>query len=256
MAQLTDDCFAFGGALLSIDAALALIGAAHHAGCRQRDRAAGECGRAHPGGDVVAGIDLPPHANSAVDGFAIAHADLSPDGETVLPVGGRAAAGHPLGRPVRRGEAIRIFTGAPMPEGADTVMMQEDCVVADGQRASETRHPQRRQPAPCRRGCHGGDGRAGGRSAAEAGRSRPRGGAWQCRAAGFSAAAGRAAIDRRRGVRAGGAAAARRDLRRQPAYARGAAVRGSAASSAISASGPTAPRCSPTRWPRPAPGMI
>ncbi|HEX5319676.1 MAG TPA: gephyrin-like molybdotransferase Glp, partial [Stellaceae bacterium] len=45
------------------------------------------------------------------------------------PVGGRAAAGHPLGRKLLRGEAIRIFTGAPMPDGADTVMMQEDCIV-------------------------------------------------------------------------------------------------------------------------------
>src|SRR6185503_2279381 len=49
-----------------------------------------------------------------------------------LPIGGRAAAGHPLGRPIARGEAIRIFTGAPMPDGADTVMMQEDCVVDAG----------------------------------------------------------------------------------------------------------------------------
>jgi molybdopterin molybdotransferase len=49
-----------------------------------------------------------------------------------MPVAGRAAAGHPLGRPVARGEAIRIFTGAPMPDGTDTVMMQEDCVVAEG----------------------------------------------------------------------------------------------------------------------------
>ena len=81
--------------------------------------------------DLVAAMNLPPHANSAVDGYAVAHADLSPGGETVLPVGGRAAAGHPLGRPVRHGEAIRIFTGAPMPDGADTVLMQEDCVAAD-----------------------------------------------------------------------------------------------------------------------------
>jgi len=49
----------------------------------------------------------------------------------VLPVTGRAAAGHPLGRPARRGAAIRIFTGAPMPDGTDTVMMQEDCAVED-----------------------------------------------------------------------------------------------------------------------------
>jgi molybdopterin molybdotransferase len=78
-------------------------------------------------------MNLPPHANSAVDGYAFAHADLVPGHETVLPVLGRAAAGHPLGRPAERGAAIRIFTGAPMPEGTDTVMMQEDCVVEDGQ---------------------------------------------------------------------------------------------------------------------------
>jgi molybdopterin molybdotransferase len=47
-------------------------------------------------------------------------------------VTGRAAAGHPLGRPLLPGEAIRIFTGAPMPDGADTVMMQEDCTLEDG----------------------------------------------------------------------------------------------------------------------------
>jgi molybdopterin molybdotransferase len=82
--------------------------------------------------DLVAGMNLPPHANSAVDGYAIAHADLLSDRETVLPVGGRTAAGHPLGRLAGTGEAIRIFTGALMPEGSDTVMMQEDCATADG----------------------------------------------------------------------------------------------------------------------------
>jgi molybdopterin molybdotransferase len=77
-------------------------------------------------------MNLPPHANSAVDGYAFAHADLVPGRETVLPVCGRAAAGHPLGRRAERGGAIRIFTGASMPEGTDTVMMQEDCIVEDG----------------------------------------------------------------------------------------------------------------------------
>jgi molybdopterin molybdotransferase len=77
-------------------------------------------------------MNLPPHSNSAVDGYAFAHANLVPDRETVLLVSGRAAAGHPLGRLTGPGEAIRIFTGAPMPEGTDTVMMQEDCVVESG----------------------------------------------------------------------------------------------------------------------------
>ena len=132
MAQLSDDCFAFGGELLRIDAALARI---HERVApvveTERVALAGAAGRilAH---DLIATINLPPHANSAVDGYAVAHADLLQDRETVLPVTGRAAAGHPLGRLARPGEAIRIFTGAPMPAGTDTVMMQEDCIVEDG----------------------------------------------------------------------------------------------------------------------------
>src|SRR5580700_8876826 len=132
MAQLSDDCFAFGGTLLSVGAALALnAGRVGPVGGDETVLLREAMGRilAH---DLVAEMDLPPHANSAVDGYAITHADLSPDSDTVLPVTGRAAAGHPLGRAIERGEAIRIFTGAPMPDGADTVMMQEDCTLIDG----------------------------------------------------------------------------------------------------------------------------
>ena len=82
--------------------------------------------------EVTAAFNLPPHDNSAVDGYAVFHADLSPDAETVLPVTGRIAAGQPPGRAGQRGEAMRIFTGAPMPAGFDTVVMQEDCGVLDG----------------------------------------------------------------------------------------------------------------------------
>ncbi len=132
MAQLSDDCFAFGGALLRVDEAL----------CRIDERVVPVVSaetmslRAAVGrvlaDDLVAGMNLPPHANSAVDGYAVRHTDLSEDRETELPVSGRAAAGHPLGRAIRPGEAVRIFTGAPMPDDADTVMMQEDCVAVDG----------------------------------------------------------------------------------------------------------------------------
>jgi len=81
---------------------------------------------------VVATRNVPPHDNAAVDGYAVNFSDLKPGEPTSLPIGGRAAAGHPLGRAVQRGEAIRIFTGAQMPEGADTVLMQEDCRAEDG----------------------------------------------------------------------------------------------------------------------------
>jgi molybdopterin molybdotransferase len=97
----------------------------------------------------------------------------SPDRDTVLPVTGRAAAGHPLGRAIERGEAIRIFTGAPMPEGADTVMMQEDCTLAGG---TVTLKPGIRKGANRR---HAGEdvakgGRARRRTAPQARRSRAR----------------------------------------------------------------------------------
>jgi len=82
--------------------------------------------------DLVSPMNVPPHDNSAVDGYAVFHADLDPNNPTVLPVNGRIAAGHPFERPAERGEALRIFTGAPMPEAADTVVMQEDTIEQDG----------------------------------------------------------------------------------------------------------------------------
>jgi len=132
MAQLSDDCFAFGGELLSVDEALARIDSRVVAVVDSETVPLGSASGRVLSRDVVAAMDLPPHANSAVDGYAVAHADLSPDFDTDLPIGGRAAAGHPLDRAIRHGEAIRIFTGAPMPQGADTVLMQEDCVAAGG----------------------------------------------------------------------------------------------------------------------------
>jgi molybdopterin molybdotransferase len=132
MPQLSDDCFAFGGALMSVEAALARIDERVVPVVEIETVALQQAAGRILARDLVAEFDLPPHANSAVDGYALAHADLLPDRDTVLPVGGRAAAGHPLGRPLLRGEAIRIFTGAVMPDGADTVMMQEDCVAEAG----------------------------------------------------------------------------------------------------------------------------
>jgi molybdopterin molybdotransferase len=79
--------------------------------------------------EVVSPIDVPGADNSAVDGYAVHADDLAPAGATRLPVVGRAAAGHPFAGPVPRGAALRIFTGAPMPPGADMVVMQEDCRI-------------------------------------------------------------------------------------------------------------------------------
>lgn len=127
MAQLSDDCFAHGGRLMPLAEALAAIAERNVVLCESEVQPLSDClGRilAEP---VTCAFDVPPHANSAVDGYAVFHADLSADRETRLPVTGRVAAGASLGRPAKPGEAIRIFTGAPLPEGPDTVMMQEDC---------------------------------------------------------------------------------------------------------------------------------
>jgi molybdopterin molybdotransferase len=135
MAQLTDDCFAFSGPLLSLEAMEKLIGerivpVADSERVPLRD-ARGRVTMA----DVTAPVDLPPFDNSAVDGYAVRHADLAAAGETVLTIAGRVTAGARADSALKAGQAIRIFTGAPMPAGADTVFMQED-VKADGDRVA------------------------------------------------------------------------------------------------------------------------
>ena len=81
--------------------------------------------------NIVAPISVPPANNSAVDGYAFRQSDLGQKGRTEFRLVGRAAAGHPFGDSLRPGEAVRIFTGAMMPDRADTVAMQED-VIATG----------------------------------------------------------------------------------------------------------------------------
>ena len=127
MAQLTDDCFAHGGRMMTTAEALALVAESVTPLCEAETVALGQALGRILLEDLVSPIDVPAHDNSAVDGYAVFFDDLDPEAETRLPVAGRAAAGHPLERPARRGEAVRIFTGARMPEGPDTVMMQEDC---------------------------------------------------------------------------------------------------------------------------------
>jgi len=75
--------------------------------------------------DIQAPFDVPPADNSAVDGYAVASADIPADGTRDLEVIGDLAAGAVFDAPLRAGQALRIMTGAPMPAGADTVYPQE-----------------------------------------------------------------------------------------------------------------------------------
>ncbi|MCX7374029.1 MAG: molybdopterin molybdotransferase MoeA [Alphaproteobacteria bacterium] len=125
MAQLSDDCFAFGGQLMSVEDAAAMI-AARVTPLADREAVALHAARGRVlAAPLIAPGPLPPFFNSAVDGYAFSHAALSPGAETRLPLGGRVAAGQAAAA-LSPNTAMRIFTGAPMPEGADTVMMQED----------------------------------------------------------------------------------------------------------------------------------
>ncbi|MBN9498241.1 MAG: molybdopterin molybdotransferase MoeA [Alphaproteobacteria bacterium] len=129
MGRLADDCFASGGDVLRADEALRILSARLKPiasvvtlPLRQlRGRVLAE--------DIVSPRNVPPHDNAAVDGYAVYFDDLSADGETRLKIGPRIAAGHPHSGEVPHGIAARIFTGAAMPQGPDTVFMQEDVRV-------------------------------------------------------------------------------------------------------------------------------
>jgi molybdopterin molybdotransferase len=81
--------------------------------------------------DVVSPLDVPAHDNSAMDGYAVRFADLSSDGEVTLEVAGTAFAGAPFAGGLEAGQAVRIMTGGVVPQGADTIVMQEHVKAAD-----------------------------------------------------------------------------------------------------------------------------
>lgn len=85
--------------------------------------------------DVVSHLEVPPQDNSSMDGYALRCADVQSG--SALPVSQRIAAGM-AGVPLQPGTAARIFTGAPIPPGADAVVMQEDCVLTPGSGESIT----------------------------------------------------------------------------------------------------------------------
>lgn len=96
--------------------------------------------------DLVSPVDVPAHDNAAMDGYALRAADLSRDGPTVLALTGTALAGRPYAGRAAAGEAVRVTTGALMPAGLDTVVIQEDVrvegariVVPGGQRRGQNR---------------------------------------------------------------------------------------------------------------------
>jgi len=86
--------------------------------------------------DVASPIDLPPWDNSAMDGYAVRSADLSDQSETELAVIETVPAGQFPSKTVGKAQATRIFTGAPLPQGADTVIRQEDTAQSSNRRVT------------------------------------------------------------------------------------------------------------------------
>jgi len=80
---------------------------------------------------ITSTLNVPGHDNAAMDGYAFNSAGFDNEGPHVLNIVGSAFAGHPFSTTVQAGECVRIMTGAPVPRGADTVIMQEAVTVAD-----------------------------------------------------------------------------------------------------------------------------
>ncbi len=132
MTQLRDDCFAFGGNLMTVREALDGLRARIRPIPRSQDIDLRDADGRILADDLAAATGSPPADNSAVDGYALRSEDLNANRTTILPITGRAATGRPLTGAWQPGSAVRIFTGAVIPPGCDSVVMQEDTTEADG----------------------------------------------------------------------------------------------------------------------------
>ena len=84
--------------------------------------------------EIVATMDVPPHPNSAMDGYGLNADDLPALGSRELSVVGDSFAGHPYPRCINAGECVRIMTGAVIPDGVDTVIPQEHVEIINAER--------------------------------------------------------------------------------------------------------------------------
>lgn len=131
--KLLDDCFLHDKDRLRHDDAIALLAERLNCVASVEDVALEHALGRVLAADVISPRNIPAHTNAAVDGFAIGTGGHAVSGPLSLPVAMRIAAGHPATDELATGTAARIFTGAQMPSGADSVVMQEDCEEANSQ---------------------------------------------------------------------------------------------------------------------------
>src|SRR4029079_3172869 len=129
LAQLTEDCFTRGEPIQSLPAGVEAIVARLSAVEGLEAVPLSEADGRVLARDLVATISVPSFTNSAVDGYALRGDDLPLDSERTFAVAGRLQAGAQRAGSIAPGHAVRVFTGAPLPLGADTVFMQEDVRV-------------------------------------------------------------------------------------------------------------------------------
>lgn len=139
--KLLDDCFLHDRDRLRHDEALSLLRARISTLASTAKLPLGQVSGRILAEPISASRPIPAHDNAAVDGYAFAKADLDRARDGWLAVKGRAAAGHPLREATAPGAAVRIFTGAVMPAGTDTVVMQEDVTLSGDATSLSVRIP-------------------------------------------------------------------------------------------------------------------
>jgi len=127
--RLQDDCFRTGQARLRHDEAISILKKRSAAVTGHEQVELATCADRVLAASITAARAVPAHTNAAVDGYAFAATSNTRANGARLAVAGRAAAGHPFAVACAPQTAVRIFTGATMPDGADTVVMQEDVVL-------------------------------------------------------------------------------------------------------------------------------
>ena len=129
--RLRDDCFAMpqGVSWIPVDEALARLRDVLVPVTGTETLKTAEADGRVLAADCVARRSNPPRANSAVDGYGFAHAATGNGVQRLPLVDGRAAAGQPYDGAVPAGSSIRILTGAILPDGVDTVVLEEDCAT-------------------------------------------------------------------------------------------------------------------------------
>lgn len=130
---LSNDCFALpaGHYWTPVQEALALLEARLHPVVARETRPLSEALGRVLAADVIAKRSHPPAANAAIDGYGFAHAATGDSDQTLPLHPGRAAAGAPFEGTLPFGQAIRVLTGAIIPEGVDTLVLEEDCAIND-----------------------------------------------------------------------------------------------------------------------------